>query len=286
MKLCSRCRSDNNGDLKFCNYCGARLRTLVPYDCYGGAAPMFKPAQVVPASTEVTDAKLAYRYFLKGKHAFAAGDLDRATLMFQCALDANPADQQVKAFLLRVTEMKNKSKALEGRAAKMRRQYGLSSASVQAKDLAFTEARERVESQAQVRVNNRARDKERLRVIKSVNKAPVAVNPPKEELPKPKLTVVPTTKAPAAELSPVCQELLEQPEVVKPVVAEKKIPPRPAWLDTPAVEGREDFETLAEQPLSPSEYLDYAPESDTWKDMMASGLVIFGLAVFGWVLVM
>ena len=279
MKLCSRCRSENNGDLKFCNYCGARIRTPLPYDSFGGAAPMHKPAQVVPISEEVTDAKLAYRYFLKGKHAFAAGDLDRATLMFQCALDANPADHQVKAFLLRVSEMKSKARALEGRAKAMKDQYGLSSASYRAKDLAFSEAREKVEEQ------NKKRDG--LRVIRPTKKAAIAVNPPKEELPPPKLTVVPKVqvapvveqKAQEKELSPVCRELLE-------VAPEQKIPPRPAWLDTPAIPGREDFETLACAPLSPSEQLDYAPESEALKDLMASALVILGLAVFGWVLVM
>ena len=79
--------------------------------------------------------------------------------------------------------------------------------------------------------------------------------------------------------SPVCRELLDEK-------AELKIPPRPKWLATPALEGREDFETLADHPISPSEQLDYAPESEAWKDLMASALVIMGLAVFGWVLVM
>ena len=160
------------------------LRTPLPYDAFGGPAPLHKPAQVVPISEEVTDAKLAYRYFLKGKHAFAAGDLDRATLMFQCALDANPADHQVKAFLLRVSEMKSKARALEGRARAMKSQYGLSSASYRPKDLALAEAREKVESKTEGR--------ERLKVIRPNPQAAIAVNPPKEEMPPhPKLTVLP-----------------------------------------------------------------------------------------------
>jgi hypothetical protein len=75
-------------------------------DCF---QPGAWQSQAVPATDDVVNSKLAYRYFIKGRHAFSAGDLNRATLMFQCALDANPGDSKVKAFLRRAVELKNNS---------------------------------------------------------------------------------------------------------------------------------------------------------------------------------
>ncbi len=227
MKLCSRCRSDNNGDIKFCNFCGARMRTSVPCDSYEGSAPLYKTAQVVPMSTEVTDTKLAYRYFLKGKHAFAAGDLNRATLMFQCALDANPVDRTVKEFLQRVTEYKNRAgNCPPNLAAKRQRQYDLNAVKQSAKL-----TKERTES---------------------------SVRPTLSLLPQPKT----------------------EPQI------EKKIEVKPVLRVLPEAEALEGFSTTTELAISPSEYIDSAPGSEAWKDVFASVLVVFGLGLFGWVLLL
>jgi len=79
-------------------------------DCYGTSNISSYSAQAVPQlDDDPVNSKLAYRYFLKGHHAFSAGDLNRATLMFQCALDANPADQKVRSFLKRAVELKTLS---------------------------------------------------------------------------------------------------------------------------------------------------------------------------------
>ena len=107
MSLCTRCKSNNNGDIKFCNFCGARMRASIAMDCYGESVTYNYSMQAVPLmDEEPVNNKLSYRYFLKGRHAFSAGDLNRATLMFQCALDANPSDNKVRAFLKRAVDMK------------------------------------------------------------------------------------------------------------------------------------------------------------------------------------
>jgi hypothetical protein len=76
-------------------------------DCYEPSDISYHSVQAIPQlDDEPVNSKLAYRYFIKGRHAFSAGDLNRATLMFQCALDANPADSKIRAFLKRASELK------------------------------------------------------------------------------------------------------------------------------------------------------------------------------------
>jgi len=253
VKLCSRCRSENNGDVKFCNFCGARLRAPARFDCFEGPAPVGRSAQVVPVEVEVTDTKLAYRYFLKGKHAFAAGEIERAVLMFQCALDANPADEQVKAFLRRAAAKQRQGTAGEPEPplqAPRTPQYGLSSVALEGAPpsrqepvLAFEQARDLVEAAKPSVEPPLAPAAPKLRVIRPVRPAAVvAVNP------EPLAIVDGPPVAPKAE----------------PVSALPAIVPPP----------------------SPASYLDEAPDSELWKDVLASALVICGLALFGWVLIM
>ena len=106
MSVCSRCNSNNNTDIKFCNFCGARMRSSISFDVYGTLALKTDDRTSFHTDDEPVNNKLAYRYFIKGRQAFSGGDFTRATLMFQCALDANPSDLKVRSFLERAREMK------------------------------------------------------------------------------------------------------------------------------------------------------------------------------------
>ena len=234
MKLCSRCRSENNGDLKFCNFCGARMRSPLPFDAFDGPAPMGFVSQAVPISSEINDGKLAYRYFLKGKQAFNSGDLDRAKLMFQCALDAKPEDTQVKAFLARVAEAKRKTKE---------KKSSFSSSSL------FTKPSPSAES---AKPSPSAESAKPSPFVQRVNTAPK--NGPA------KLSIIHSMSS-AAPAQAVLKESAKDSSS-EPVANDGAMTP----------------------PTSPAESLDYAPESEFWQDFLATGLVIFGLAVFAWVL--
>jgi len=108
VRTCARCRSENFGDIKYCNFCGAQVRTPIPLDVYEGNPPLFGTAQAIPIPLDVVDPKLAYRYFLEGQKAFAVSDMPRAMEMFRRALDANPADETVKSFLRRAAELQDR----------------------------------------------------------------------------------------------------------------------------------------------------------------------------------
>lgn len=288
MSVCSRCKSNNNGDIKFCNFCGARMISTMSMDCFEPSLS-YHSAQAIPQlDEEPVNSKLSYRYFLKGRHAFSAGDLNRATLMFQCALDANPADSKIRAFLKRASELKTLSS--DESSGNRFRPHTMSIDSLSTPTSETIDMAPLLKHQFPARTTSYKADipLQNDRDVNNLIKGKFSALKDKSEVSGADRYLVspmnnyqtPTALSYEVGASDKHQFPAAINDQVKSVGSYKNSKSKLSVV-------HDDSELLWETiPPSPAELLDSAPSSENWNDFLASVAAIAGVVLFGLVLTM
>ena len=279
MSICSRCKSGNNQGIKYCNFCGARMISSVSFDCYGTSALAYDPApQSFDEEVEPVSNKLAYRYFLKGRHAFSAGDLNRATLMFQCALDANPSDQKVKSFLKRAVDLKNSSDISEPVDMSSMLRYDFSNHRPRIKTVSHLKV---VESFQQVQSSTKQREFGSLpEPVKSVafQKSGALKSTVAHSSASTHINASTHNSAVAHSSASTYNSAAVHNSAATHINA--------AVHNNAAADNGAEFDPWDTIPSSPAELLDSAPENGRFNDLIATLAALTGLLLFGFVLTM